>query len=249
MSIKLDLKIILFILLFCFTSQIEMYAILMIFAMIHELGHLIAGLILGFKLQEISITPFGMKIEFKPQCEEYNTKVGKGKCLAIKKAIVAISGPLTNFAIICIMIIAMSLNSELLINPISTTIIYSNFLIAIFNLIPIYPLDGGRIVKEILHIKCGLQKSHSYIYKISKISIIALTVISSILILYIQNISILIILAYLWGVMLVERKKYYIKEKMKKIILLQKESEKSDFKAQEVLNYENACNYSENVIK
>ncbi len=238
MSIKIDLKIILFILLFCFTSQVEMYVLLMIFAMIHELGHLCAGLILGFKLQEISITPFGMKIEFKPQCEEYNTKVGKGSCLAIKRGIVAIAGPLTNFVIICIMIIAMSLNSELLINPIATTIIYSNFLIAIFNLIPIYPLDGGRIVKEILHIKFGLQESHAYTYKISQISIIALTVISSILIIYIQNISVLIILAYLWGLMLVERKRHHTKERINKIILLQRENEKHEFEGQEALNYE-----------
>lgn len=223
MSIKLDLKIILFILLFCFTSQIEIYVLLMLFAMIHELGHLFVGLILGFKAQEISITPFGMKIEFKPQYEEYNIKVGKGNSLAIKRAIVAMAGPLTNFAIICIMIIAMSLNTQLLVNEIATTIIYSNFLIAIFNLIPIYPLDGGRILKEILHIIVGLQKSYTYTYRISKISIIALTVASSILILYIQNISILIILAYLWGVMLVERKRYHAKERINKIILLQKD--------------------------
>lgn len=249
MSIKLDLKIILFILLFCFTSQIEMYALLMLFAMIHELGHLCAGLVLGFKLQEMSITPFGMKIEFKPQCEEYNIKVEKATGLTIKRAIIAIAGPLTNFAIICIMVIAMNLNIGVLTSEIATTIIYSNFLIAIFNLIPIYPLDGGRIVKELLHIKFGLQKAHSYSYKISQISIIALTIISSILILYIQNISILIILAYLWGVMLVERKIYHTKEKMNQIILVQRECQENELEAQEELNLENACNYSENMIK
>ncbi len=40
MSIKIDLKIFLFVILFWLTSQIEIYAILMIFALIHELGHL-----------------------------------------------------------------------------------------------------------------------------------------------------------------------------------------------------------------
>lgn len=46
MSVKIDLKILLFILLFCVTSQIEIYLLLMLFAIIHELGHLCAGLML-----------------------------------------------------------------------------------------------------------------------------------------------------------------------------------------------------------
>ncbi len=41
MSIKIDLKIFLFVILFWLTSQIELYAVLMIFALIHELGHLV----------------------------------------------------------------------------------------------------------------------------------------------------------------------------------------------------------------
>lgn len=90
MSIKIDLKILLFILLFCITSQIEMYLMLMIFALIHELVHLCIGLLLGFKLQEIQITPVGMRVEFKPKCEEYNKRIKKGNTLSIKRGIVAI---------------------------------------------------------------------------------------------------------------------------------------------------------------
>lgn len=208
MSIKIDLTIIIFLLLFCITSQIEIYLILMLFACIHELGHLCAGLLLGFKAKEIQISPIGMRIEFKPQCEEYNKKIKKGNTLTIKRGIVALAGPLTNFIIICIIIIAMKLNETLFLSELCTTIIYANFLIAIFNLIPIHPLDGGRIIKEILHMIVGLKKSYTYSYKISKITIILLTAISSIAILYIQNISIIIILVYLWGLVLLERKKY-----------------------------------------
>ena len=214
MSIKIDLMIIVFLLLFCITSQIQIYLILMLFACLHEIGHLCAGIILGFKPREIQISPMGMRIEFKPQWEEYNKKIGKGNTLAIKRGIVALAGPITNLIIICITIIVMEMNKNLMTSEICTTIIYANFLIGIFNLIPIYPLDGGRIIKEILHITIGLKKSYTYIYKISKITIIFLTAISSIAILYIQNISIIIILIYLWGLVLIERRKY----KEKKLI-------------------------------
>ena len=197
MSIKIDLTIL------CITSQIEIYLLLMLFALIHELGHLVVGLLFGFKMQEIRITPFGMKIEFKPKYEEYNQKVGKANRLAIKKAIIAAAGPMTNFIIISLMILVAKINPEFLVENNTyinyVTIIYSNFLIGMFNLIPIYPLDGGRIIKEILHIIFGLNKSYKYTYILTKITIVTLTVISSIAILYIQNISILIILAYLWG--------------------------------------------------
>lgn len=155
-----------------------------------------------------------MKIEFKPKCEEYNRKIKKGNSLAVKRGIVASAGPLTNFAIIFIIMLIIKIYPEILkwniIDINCATIIYSNFLIGIFNLIPIYPLDGGRIVKEILHIVVGLQKSHRYIYQISKVTIILLTAIASVAILYLQNIAVIVILIYLWGIMLVERKRYHM---------------------------------------
>lgn len=212
MSIKIDLMIIIFLLLFCITSQLEIYLILMLFACIHELGHLCMGLILGFKPQEIQLNPIGMRIEFKTQIEEYNQKIEKGNTLAVKRAIVAAAGPMTNFLVIVIMIIASTINEKLMLSEVCTTIVYANFLIGFFNLIPIYPLDGGRIIKEILHIKQGLKKSCHNTYKISKITIVILTAISSIAILYIQNISIIIILIYLWGLVILERKKYLQKK-------------------------------------
>ena len=51
MKFRIDLKILFFLVLFLITGQIKLYFIVMIFALLHELAHLITGLILGFKLQ------------------------------------------------------------------------------------------------------------------------------------------------------------------------------------------------------
>ena len=98
------------------------------------------------------------------------------------------------------------------------TAIYANILIGVFNLIPIYPLDGGRIIKEIINIRSGMKKSYCYINKISNITMIILMVISSILLLYVHNIAILIILAYLGYLVIKQNRIYEIKSRLIKSI-------------------------------
>ena len=214
MRITIDLKIFLFALIFAITKQIEFYAILMIYAVIHELGHLFWGLILKLKPEAFSITPFGLQISFKAEPNLYNTKIKNGTKLCLKRMSLALAGPLTNFIIALILIILN--NIELYKNSIffGEVAIYANILIGIFNLIPIYPLDGGRILKEIISIRSGIKKSYYYINKISNITMICLMFISSILLLYIHNIAILIILAYLGYLVIRQNKIYKIKSRL-----------------------------------
>ena len=198
MSIKIDLKIFLFLFLFLLTSQIEIYIVLMIFAILHEMGHLIAGIVLKFKPDEINLTPVGLRISFRIEVEEYNKNIKNARSLNIKKAIIAIAGPITNLMIATIAIIIANFNFNINNMYIYQLVVYLNILIAMLNLIPIYPMDGGRFLKEILKITFGNKKAYKITYILSKTTLIILTAISSIAILYLQNISILIIIAYLW---------------------------------------------------
>ena len=208
MRFRIDLKIFIFLIIFYFTKQIEIYAMIMLFALIHELGHLLAGILMGMKPEKIELMPFGVSISFKIKVEEYNKKIKKGNMLEIKKILVALAGPLTNFIII---IITSNINIELFK---ALIIIYTNFLIMIFNLLPIYPLDGGRILKGILHINFGIQKSEFYTNIISKITVAIITILSSVLILYIHNIAIALIDMYLWYLIIKEDAIYKKREKI-----------------------------------
>ena len=208
MRFRIDLKIFIFLIIFYFTKQIEIYAMIMLFALIHELGHLLAGILMGMKQEKIELMPFGVSISFKIKVEEYNKKIKKGNMLEIKKILVALAGPLTNFIII---IIASNINIDLFK---ALIIIYTNFLIMIFNLLPIYPLDGGRILKGILHINFGIQKSEFYTNIISKITVTIITILSSVLILYIHNIAIALIDMYLWYLVIKEDIIYKKREKI-----------------------------------
>ena len=192
MRFKIDLKIFIFIAIFLLTNQIQLYAIIMIFAFIHELGHLLSGILLGMKPKKIEIKPYGVSISFELTPKDYNKKIGKGNLLELKKIIVALSGPLTN--LICI-IIFYNINIGVFYNLI---IIYSNILLLLFNLIPIYPLDGGRIIKEILHITMGKRKAEKCINIISFVSISVITIFASLTVFYLKNIAIFIIVLVLW---------------------------------------------------
>lgn len=218
MRLKIDLKIFLFLFLFLLTSQIEMYIILMIFAIIHELGHLVAGLILKFKPEEVKLTPVGLQIRFKIDSREYNEKIKEARSLNIKKAIIALAGPLTNLIIAVVTIIIGYFNANIQNTYIYQIIIYANFLIAMFNLIPIYPMDGGRVLNELLKIFIGNKKAYKITYIVSKTILILLTAVASILILYIHNIAIVIILAYLWYLEVIEIRRYNRRKNIEKII-------------------------------
>ena len=136
------------------------------------------------KPEKIEIMPFGLSASFYANYEKQDYK--------IKEIFVALAGPLTSLALIFF--------SQYVKLPYITIeeAGYANLLILIFNMLPIYPLDGGRIVKGILHIKFGSIKSETLTDKISYITMIVLTVVSSICVYYYKNIAIFLICIFLW---------------------------------------------------
>ena len=208
MELKIDLKIILFALIFYFTGQIEIYCLCLLFALIHELGHVLVARILGNKLLKFKIMPLGFSIFLQTNIEDYNKKIKKGNMYVLKNLIISIAGPITN---IIIFLVTFFLPIELMIKE---KVIYINAIIAIFNLIPMYPLDGSKILQNALKLFCSNKESYKYTNIVANATLIIFTIFCSVFILYAKNIAIVAILIYLWYINIKENEKQKIRNKI-----------------------------------
>lgn len=120
---------------------------------LHELGHGLIADFLGYKLNQITFLPFGASISGKENVF-YSTK---------HEIIVAICGPLVNlFLLILCYALFWCFPS---IYCYLDIFYYANLVLFIFNFLPIFPLDGGRVLFAILKNKYDIIKA----YKIIKI--------------------------------------------------------------------------------
>lgn len=129
MKAKVDLKIFFILLLYTLTQKVEIFTITFIFIILHEIGHIVSGILLGLKINKLQLNIAGISLEFK----------NYGKERKINNIIIDLAGPLIN---LISAIIGIFIKLEI--------IIYVNAMLFIINMLPIYPLDGGRILKNIL---------------------------------------------------------------------------------------------------
>lgn len=201
MKIEINLKIVFAIILFFIFNNLNMYLIFLFFVLIHEMSHLIVGLMMGGKAEKIYITPFGVSLEI----------YSYGRSSSLNKILFYLSGPLIN------LILAFIFFYSKIDIDFKEEIIYTNVAICFFNLLPILPLDGGKILKEIFYILFK-EKSNDIIIVFSKIFLGIISSVYSILIIQVKNIYILILLIYLWYLYFVEENKYLILKKTREEI-------------------------------
>lgn len=202
MKIKFNIDIFICLLIAIVTKNIEKYAVFMLFIIIHEMAHLVTGIVLGVKPKRIDVYALGLSLEFY--------SFGHITYKNFRKILIYIAGPLINFAIAIVLII---LNDKTYLD-----IIYINLILGFFNLLPIYPMDGGRILKQLLTIVKGEKASKIITNKVSNIAVAVITVCYSILILYVHNFAIFMVIIYLWIILIKENKNLKLQLKMYEVL-------------------------------
>ena len=106
-------------------------------ALLHELGHALVAHRLGYKLQQISLLPFGAELSLVDHNFAKNDEIK-----------IAIAGPLVNVILIMICVAIWW------IFPITyyytDIVVFANMVTFLFNLLPIFPLDGGRVFRALI---------------------------------------------------------------------------------------------------
>ncbi|MEG1630549.1 MAG: site-2 protease family protein [Erysipelotrichaceae bacterium] len=113
--------------------------IIFIMLMFHELAHLLVARYFNYKISNIILYPFGIGAQIE--------SIGWGN--VYHELLILISGPTMHLIYPFCFLLCKQTN---IISPnFYNYLIHLNFSILIFNLLPIYPLDGGRILSSLFH--------------------------------------------------------------------------------------------------
>ncbi len=113
---------------------------LFVSVLLHELGHSIVALNYKIKVKQISLFIFGGVAEISGEPPKASAEFW-----------IAIAGPLTSFLLAGIFFaLQFTVYSFAPVYALFKYLTYINFVLALFNLIPGFPLDGGRIFRAIV---------------------------------------------------------------------------------------------------
>ena len=113
---------------------------LLISVVLHELGHALAAQRYGIGTVHITMYPFGGVAAIKDMPEDPDQEL-----------VIALAGPAVNFALVAVFGWAWALfGGRILIAMIGL-----NLVMGLFNLIPAFPMDGGRVLRALLAKRMG----------------------------------------------------------------------------------------------
>jgi Zn-dependent protease/predicted transcriptional regulator len=120
--------------------------------LLHELGHSLAAMWYGIPVRDITLLPIGGVARLERMPEK-----------PIREFVVAIAGPLVNVGLAAILLPIVAglvvgqstpLSMSMLLAPgvtgLLSFLLIANISLVIFNMIPAFPLDGGRVFRALL---------------------------------------------------------------------------------------------------
>jgi len=117
---------------------------------LHELGHSLTARRYGVRTSRILLLPIGGMAELEQIPRKPSAEL-----------LITVAGPAVNFAIFGTLAVVFGLPQGLPFHPefedsyrgFGQLLLYSNLIMGTFNLVPVFPMDGGRILRALLAIR------------------------------------------------------------------------------------------------
>ncbi|WP_456278123.1 site-2 protease family protein [Bacillus sp. AK128] len=145
--------------------------LLMVFLIVicHEMGHACMALFFRWRIKKIELLPFGGVVEL----DEHGNRPLKEEFFVI------LAGPLQHVWLTGLAFLLSEL--ELISAHNFELFMYHNLIILLFNLLPIWPLDGGKLLFLLYSLKLPFAKAHRSTILSSTFILIALAIIACII--------------------------------------------------------------------
>ncbi len=124
--------------------------------LLHEFGHSAAAAYYKIRTLDITLLPFGgvARLESLPQ-------------KPVQELVIAVAGPAVNVAIAAVlfMLLVIAAPASVAAGPLGPTVVFGsgfidrllvvNVFLVLFNLLPAFPMDGGRVLRSLLAMRTG----------------------------------------------------------------------------------------------
>lgn len=154
---------------------------------IHELFHLFAALLLGVRVKSVIVMPFGITLRLQ---DGYIRQ-------PYKEVLVCLAGPFANV----LMLTAVQLLRELFPWAEQSLFFFAglNWAMLLLNLLPVLPLDGGRVLKAVLTHSWGFVNAFNLLRRLTRVFAVILFVMGGILLVVTRlNVTLLLIGGFLF---------------------------------------------------
>src|SRR5580704_8986241 len=135
-------------------TVLTLFLLIFLCVLLHEFGHAFAAKAYGIRTVDITLLPIGGLARMERMPEK-----------PVQELVVAIAGPLVNVVIGSALGIALAVKGNLdfheLWHPTNalSLLLYVNAMMVVFNLIPAFPLDGGRVLRALLATRLSYERA------------------------------------------------------------------------------------------